>query len=209
MAPHAEKEPKERDEYLERAKCFYYSRFVQPIDYNELVAWRNKGSQVGGLAESESSQQQNRLEAITTSSDPRSSPVVSVDDSAKDNATATNPPAAGVKLSFDQLVEMINKGETIPGARSGDSEEDRMHTHVTKRTRIFSSPHPQIIPPQINSTPAILPYRFSTAPPVGIKQIPNKLNEGTPSVPSQARRPKPWEVKKEGDLMDVEESQLN
>ncbi|RUS35459.1 hypothetical protein BC938DRAFT_483171 [Jimgerdemannia flammicorona] len=157
MAPHAEKEPKERDEYLERAKCFYYSRFVQPIDYNELVAWRNKGSQVGGLAESESSQQQNRLEAITTSSDPRSSPVVSADDSAKDNATATNPPAAGVKLSFDQLVEMINKGETIPG----------------------------------------------------IKQIPNKLNEGTPSVPSQARRPKPWEVKKEGDLMDVEESQLN
>jgi len=30
----------------------------------------------------------------------------------------------------------------------------------------------------------------------GIRQIPNKINEGTPSKPSMKPRPKPWELKR-------------
>lgn len=32
---------------------------------------------------------------------------------------------------------------------------------------------------------------------IGIKQIPNVLNEGTPSEPKMTARPKPWETNKQ------------
>ncbi|RUS20799.1 hypothetical protein BC937DRAFT_94365 [Endogone sp. FLAS-F59071] len=173
MAPHAGKSQKELDEYLEKAKCFYYSRFVQPVDYSALVAWRGQQNQISEPEESGRWQQEQpetptaaATEDITMASSsisplsilelnsdrlvlPFKNPVLD------DSTSAVAPPSVGEKLSFAQLVDMINKGEPIPG----------------------------------------------------IKQIPNKLNEGTPSVPSQPRRQKPWEIKKEETPKDAEEDQ--
>jgi hypothetical protein len=38
---------------------------------------------------------------------------------------------------------------------------------------------------------------------IGIKQIPNVINEGTPSEAKMTARPKPWEIKKQQE--DVED----
>lgn len=42
---------------------------------------------------------------------------------------------------------------------------------------------------------------------IGIKQIPNVLNEGTPSEAKMTARPKPWELKKEQEGKEAVVSQ--
>ncbi|KAI8393534.1 uncharacterized protein BYT42DRAFT_609322 [Radiomyces spectabilis] len=98
---------------LEKAKWFYYNKFIEAFDYDEYQAWKagTPGASDGGEEKQEQSQDDER------------------------------PP----RLTFQEIVQMIETGQEIPG----------------------------------------------------IKQIPDTLNEGTPSTPKLKARPKPWETKRE------------
>ncbi|ORZ17054.1 hypothetical protein BCR42DRAFT_413828 [Absidia repens] len=116
------KQEGDKDEMLEKAKWFYYTKFVEAFDFNEYQKWKTK---VETTEETERDQ--------TTTEGSTSTTMTANGDQ------VTVPP----KLSFQQIVEMIETGQEIPG----------------------------------------------------IRQIPDKLNEGEPSQPKLKARPKPWEQK--------------
>ncbi|KAF7730839.1 hypothetical protein EC973_001357 [Apophysomyces ossiformis] len=105
-------------ETLDRAKWFYYTKFVEAFDYEEYQNWKKN------------------LKQPETSTDAQPEAA----EEAKEPKDQEERPK---RLTFDQIVEMIETGQEIPG----------------------------------------------------IKQIPNKLNESTPSKPALTIRPKPWETK--------------
>ncbi|KAI8066899.1 hypothetical protein BC940DRAFT_274648 [Gongronella butleri] len=99
------------DDVLLKAKLYYYARFVEAIDFDAYQSWKN---------EDEDAQAKEKEPTTTAMGD-----------------TVTIPP----KLTFQQVVDMIESGQEVPG----------------------------------------------------IRQIPNKLNEGTPSEAKMTVRRKPWE----------------
>ncbi|KAI7876230.1 hypothetical protein K492DRAFT_151941 [Lichtheimia hyalospora FSU 10163] len=117
----ADANPETREQTLERAKWFYYNKFIQAFDFEGYQEWKSKDD----TSEKKQVEQQ------------------SEDDKEKDSKENNDdkPP----KFTFQELVEMIESGKEIPG----------------------------------------------------IRQIPNKLNEGTPSEPKMPVRRKPWETVQE------------
>ncbi|KAG2175479.1 hypothetical protein INT43_001126, partial [Umbelopsis isabellina] len=112
----AGKSEDDRNELIQKAKWFYYTKFITSFDYNEYQQWckDTKGN-------------------INTSDNKNAS----IENTSPQELN--HPP---VRLTFQEIVEKIEKGEEIPG----------------------------------------------------IKQIPNKLNEASPSEAKLAARPKPWEI---------------
>ncbi|KAI7903953.1 uncharacterized protein BX663DRAFT_505852 [Cokeromyces recurvatus] len=96
-------------ELVERAKIFYYTKFIENFDIEEYKTWK-KGSQETMMKGKDMNEKEN----------------------------------SATRFTFQEIVDMIEKGIEIPG----------------------------------------------------IKQIPNVLNEGTPSESKMLARPKPWEMKK-------------
>ncbi|KAI8877767.1 hypothetical protein K501DRAFT_259803 [Backusella circina FSU 941] len=103
---------------LEKAKLFYYSKFVTPVDADAYKQWKEDKKEQKEEVKTEGEEEEEEEEK-------------------KDD----KPP----RFTFQELVDMIEKGVEIPG----------------------------------------------------IRQIPNKLNEGTPSESKMTARPKPWELNKE------------
>ncbi|CDH50842.1 hypothetical protein RO3G_04467 [Lichtheimia corymbifera JMRC:FSU:9682] len=115
----ADANPETREQTLERAKWFYYNKFIQAFDFEGYQKWKSQDD-TSSKEEVQQEQQQ--------------------PDHSKEKDTKENddkPP----KFTFQELVEMIESGKEIPG----------------------------------------------------IRQIPNKLNDGTPSEPKMPVRRKPWE----------------
>ncbi|KAI9319615.1 hypothetical protein BX666DRAFT_1853695 [Dichotomocladium elegans] len=102
-----------REETRERAKWFYYNKFIETFDYDAYVAWKSS--------------------AKSTSQEEKK------DESKEELADDAQKPT---RFTFQELVEMIETGQEIPG----------------------------------------------------IRQIPNKLNDGEPSRPKLSARRKPWEL---------------
>ncbi|CAO3644279.1 unnamed protein product [Cunninghamella blakesleeana] len=107
-----------KEDILEKAKWFYYTKFVEAFDFEAYKEWKKEE---GGIEEEK--EKDTKKESVYTTT--------------VDGEKITVPP----KFSFQEIVEMIETGKEIPG----------------------------------------------------IRQIPNQLNEGTPSQPKLSARPKPWE----------------
>ncbi|KAI8148617.1 hypothetical protein BJV82DRAFT_270496 [Fennellomyces sp. T-0311] len=107
----AQEDPSSENEVVERAKWFYYTKFVKSFDLEAFRAWNGSS----GNEEKEEKKEEEKKDA-------------------KEDAPR--------RLTFQELVEMIETGQEIPG----------------------------------------------------IRQIPNKINEGTPSEPKLSARRKPWEA---------------
>ncbi|TPX32067.1 hypothetical protein SmJEL517_g04787 [Synchytrium microbalum] len=122
---------------VNKAKWFYYCKFVQKFDYEAYLTWKN-GSSTAATSASTG--------ATTTDAQKPSSSFAATAELQTDDSEQPKYPR-----SFAELCEMVARGEPIPG----------------------------------------------------IRQIPNKLNEGTPSQATLAPRKKPWEKTPESaDLPD-------
>ncbi|ORZ00832.1 hypothetical protein BCR43DRAFT_485874 [Syncephalastrum racemosum] len=130
-----------KDIYILQGKCIYIyiymltfpQRFIQPLTLDELRAW--KASKEGAKPWSQRQQQG------AAPGTPTPSRQTYEEDEDKEIGIAPQ----SVKFTFQELVEMIESGQEIPG----------------------------------------------------IKQIPNKINEGAPSEPKMSARRKPWEQQQE------------
>ncbi|KAI9259419.1 hypothetical protein BDA99DRAFT_605780 [Phascolomyces articulosus] len=111
----SEEDPSTHDEVVERAKWFYYTKFIKSFDLETFREWNSKN-------DSEKSKKETKVES-------------NEDKEKKDDDTPR-------RFTFQELVEMIETGQEIPG----------------------------------------------------IRQIPNKINEGTPSEAKLSVRQKPWET---------------
>ncbi|CDS13089.1 hypothetical protein LRAMOSA05273 [Lichtheimia ramosa] len=120
----ADANPETREQTLERAKWFYYNKFIQAFDYEEYQKWKSQDDNTSAKEQVQQQESEDNKEKDT-----------------KENDDDDKPP----KFTFQELVEMIESGKEIPG----------------------------------------------------IRQIPNKLNEGTPSEPKMPVRRKPWETARE------------
>ncbi|KAJ8659745.1 hypothetical protein O0I10_004338 [Lichtheimia ornata] len=118
----ADANPETREQTLERAKWFYYNKFIQAFDFEGYQKWKSQGDD--DTSPKEEIQQQQTDENNEK-------------DTKEENDDEDKPP----KFTFQELVEMIESGKEVPG----------------------------------------------------IRQIPNKLNDGTPSEPKMPVRRKPWE----------------
>ncbi|KAI8577095.1 hypothetical protein K450DRAFT_253619 [Umbelopsis ramanniana AG] len=83
----------ERLELIQRARWFYYTKFVQAFDYTEYQQWKI-----------------NRNPTDNNISDKQDDPVQAKDSSTDDNETPK-------RLTFQEIVERIEKGEEIPGIK--------------------------------------------------------------------------------------------
>ncbi|KAJ3090498.1 hypothetical protein HK102_003528 [Quaeritorhiza haematococci] len=90
---------------VEKAKWFYYSKFVNAFDYDQFLKWKCSGKT------SDASDADNQVEPPSTTA---SSAVAPTDPSATTSSTSEQP---RYPKSFFELVEMIQKGEPIPGIR--------------------------------------------------------------------------------------------
>ncbi|KAJ3187841.1 hypothetical protein HDU85_006234 [Gaertneriomyces sp. JEL0708] len=119
--------PNVKENEIFKAKCFYFSKFEKPIDLDGFLSWRR--AQPGG----------------SNGSQAEPSATTSVSTVAREDHTATveqpKPSEPQYPRSFQELCEMVAKGEEIPG----------------------------------------------------IKTIPNKINEESPSQSVLRPRKKPWE----------------
>ncbi|KAI8820460.1 uncharacterized protein EV422DRAFT_71105 [Fimicolochytrium jonesii] len=98
---------------VQKAKTFYYSKFVKPIDLNAYLAWKSMQSNAllrspdfstspaAPIAASESGHQ---LEASPTKTH-------------VDSAQGGKPVDGHYPRSFQEICEMIAKGEQVPGIR--------------------------------------------------------------------------------------------
>ncbi|KAG0290413.1 hypothetical protein BGZ96_006113 [Linnemannia gamsii] len=102
------KSAQEQQDAVEKAKYFYYSRFVQNFDYNQYQAWRQLRA-----ATSTSTVQDEQQE----SSAPSTTAVV--DEPAAEETQSSSASAADPTYpkSFQEICELIASGKPIPGIR--------------------------------------------------------------------------------------------
>ncbi|KAH0538386.1 hypothetical protein FGG08_005035 [Glutinoglossum americanum] len=121
--------PEQTQELTLRARCYYYERKhgCPELNFDSYKAWRtqHKMPAVGDIATNGISSQ-TPLAAPSNLSDNKPQAVASTSNSASD-------PAAPYPNSFAQIVDLITKGEPIPGIReipdtvlSGKKSESRM-----------------------------------------------------------------------------------
>ncbi|KAF9144684.1 hypothetical protein BGX30_011884 [Mortierella sp. GBA39] len=101
------KSAQEQKDAVEKAKYFYYSRFVQSFDYNQYQAWR----QLKAATSIDQDESQG-------SSAPSSTPAEIVDETiaeeSQSSSTAADPT---YPKSFQEICELIASGKPIPGIR--------------------------------------------------------------------------------------------
>ncbi|KAI9495507.1 hypothetical protein BDB00DRAFT_236117 [Zychaea mexicana] len=127
----AEDDPSSQNDVVERAKWFYYTKFIKSFDLDEYRGW-NSNDDTGS-----SSDKKDGIAATATETEESKETNDSRDSESEKKEDGDKPP----RFTFQELVEMIETGQEIPG----------------------------------------------------IRQIPNKINEGTPSEPKLSVRRKPWE----------------
>ncbi|RKO86568.1 hypothetical protein BDK51DRAFT_5637, partial [Blyttiomyces helicus] len=90
----AEEDVARRAEDIEKAKWFFYSKFVKPFDYTRFQTWRSTSS--------------------STASSPSTSPAPPPE--SEPEGAADGEPR--YPRSFHELCEMVARGEPIPGIRT-------------------------------------------------------------------------------------------
>ncbi|OAQ34507.1 hypothetical protein K457DRAFT_14346 [Linnemannia elongata AG-77] len=100
------KSAQEQKDAVDKAKYFYYSRFVQSFDYNQYQAWRQ-------LKSATSSDQDEPQAPSSTTAAPIVDETVA-EESQSSTATAADPT---YPKSFQEICELIASGKPIPGIR--------------------------------------------------------------------------------------------
>ncbi|KAF9097555.1 hypothetical protein BGX23_008458 [Mortierella sp. AD031] len=102
-----DKSEQERQDAIEKAKYFYYSRFVQNFDYNQYQAWRALKSAMATEDDQDTQKTESTEETATGESQ-----------SSSTTATAATPAAdPSYPKSFQEICELIASGKPIPGIR--------------------------------------------------------------------------------------------
>ncbi|KAI9010129.1 hypothetical protein DFJ74DRAFT_685939 [Hyaloraphidium curvatum] len=141
-------EGRERDDAVEKAKAWYYNRFIQPMDYAEFVAWKAAKDRPEGTAES--------ADGIAAAAEGESA--------GQTDATSSRAEGAGSEAA-------AATAGAAPGTQTASSDEPKYPASFMELCQMLAEGKP--IP--------------------GIREIPNKINEGTPSEAKEAPRKKPWE----------------
>ncbi|KAI9017473.1 hypothetical protein BC832DRAFT_588735 [Gaertneriomyces semiglobifer] len=97
--------PRMKENDILKAKCFYFSKFEKPIDLDGFLSWR--GAQPGGNNGSQA-------ERSATSSVSK----VAREDHTDAVVEQPKPSEPQYPRSFQELCEMVAKGEEIPGIRT-------------------------------------------------------------------------------------------
>ncbi|KAK3813485.1 MAG: hypothetical protein JOS17DRAFT_779380 [Linnemannia elongata] len=103
------KSAQEQKEAVEKAKYFYYSRFVQNFDYNQYQAWR----QLKAATSADQDEPQGSSAPPSTNAAPIINETVA-EESQSSSATAADPT---YPKSFQEICELIASGKPIPGIR--------------------------------------------------------------------------------------------
>ncbi|KAF9908033.1 hypothetical protein EC991_010277 [Linnemannia zychae] len=108
---HQNKSAQEQEDAIDKAKYFYYSRFVQDFDHNQYQAWRKLKAFTTTEQDEQNTQTGGALAPTTTTSEaieeePQSLPVA---------ATPSADPS--YPKSFQEICELIASGKPIPGIR--------------------------------------------------------------------------------------------
>ncbi|KAF9126059.1 hypothetical protein BGW39_006954 [Mortierella sp. 14UC] len=102
----------EQQDAVEKAKYFYFSRFVQNFDYNQYQAWRK-------LKAFTTSEQEEQDTQTGGSSAPTTITATETVEEESQSSSATAAPAADPSYpkSFQEICELIASGKPIPGIR--------------------------------------------------------------------------------------------
>ncbi|GAB5588567.1 hypothetical protein Unana1_03467 [Umbelopsis nana] len=92
------KSEQEQLELVQRAKWFYYTKFVSSFDYNEYRQWAKDHKYIVNTSDNNDDVQNSESKATPS----------------KDSNTEDEPPR---RLTFQEIVEKIEKGEEIPGIK--------------------------------------------------------------------------------------------
>ncbi|KAG0281822.1 hypothetical protein BGZ95_009759 [Linnemannia exigua] len=106
----------EQQDAVEKAKYFYYSRFVQDFDYNQYQAWRKLKSFTTTTTTTEQDRQETS-QAIG-SSGPTTTASETVEQESQSSSIDAAPAAdPSYPKSFQEICELIASGKPIPGIR--------------------------------------------------------------------------------------------
>ncbi|KAF9550160.1 hypothetical protein EC957_001646 [Mortierella hygrophila] len=102
------KSAQEQKDAVEKAKYFYYSRFVQSFDYNQYQAWRQ--------LKAATSIDQDESQGSSAPSSTPAAPIVdeTIAEESQSSSTAADPT---YPKSFQEICELIASGKPIPGIR--------------------------------------------------------------------------------------------
>ncbi|KAF9154438.1 hypothetical protein BG015_000912 [Linnemannia schmuckeri] len=105
-----DKSAQEQKDAVEKAKYFYYSRFVQNFDYNQYRAWRQLKA---ATSTAQDGQQEGSLAPSSTTAAAIANETVAKE-SQSSSTTAADPT---YPKSFQEICELIASGKPIPGIR--------------------------------------------------------------------------------------------
>ncbi|CAG8492328.1 5233_t:CDS:2 [Ambispora gerdemannii] len=163
------KSAKEANQMLEKAKCFYYSKTVEKIDYDSYILWKNsqKSSSLTSPNKNNLDDDSGRGEGKiksesipTTKSSSSTETRVNADDSMSND-----------KKDQEELGAEINAGGSFPGDTDNNTPK-------------YPHSFQEICEMIANGTP------------IPVKHIPNEINKESPKEAQFKPRPKPWEREK-------------
>ncbi|KAF8933765.1 hypothetical protein BGZ47_010709 [Haplosporangium gracile] len=101
----------EQKDAVEKAKYFYYSRFVQNFDYNQYQAWRQLKA---ATSTDQDEQKEGSSAPLSTTETAATADKTVAEESQPSSATAADPT---YPKSFQEICELIASGKPIPGIR--------------------------------------------------------------------------------------------
>ncbi|KAI8836354.1 hypothetical protein BC829DRAFT_421710 [Chytridium lagenaria] len=94
---------------IEKAKWFYYSRFVKPFDYQEYMAWKLRTS--GSALSSESATEQSAAIAMSQPS------IQDLENPKSETTSLTTDSQPNYPKTFAEICALVAQGKPIPGIR--------------------------------------------------------------------------------------------
>ncbi|KAG0322965.1 hypothetical protein BGZ97_001877 [Linnemannia gamsii] len=102
------KSAQEQKDAVEKAKYFYYSRFVQNFDYNQYQAWRQLKAATATSTDQDEQQESSAPSKTAVANEPVA------EETQSSSASAADPT---YPKSFQEICELIASGKPIPGIR--------------------------------------------------------------------------------------------
>ncbi|KAF9929571.1 hypothetical protein FBU30_001466 [Linnemannia zychae] len=109
------KSEQEQKDAVDKAKYFYYSRFVQAFDYNQYQAWRHLMAATAPIAEKKDHDTKKDISAPESAT----ATLESTLEESQSSSTVAAAPASDPTYpkSFQEICELIASGKPIPGIR--------------------------------------------------------------------------------------------
>ncbi|KAI9105739.1 hypothetical protein DFS34DRAFT_26476 [Phlyctochytrium arcticum] len=101
--PLSEDEKLAQENAVEKAKCFYFDKFVSPFTYAQLQRWKESKPTIPDTSQPPSSHQ--------------STPAVPLETASTTDTSSSSETQPRYPSSFQELCEMVARGEEVPGIK--------------------------------------------------------------------------------------------